>query len=237
MTSKVEFSSTALAPGSKPTTMAPTEINQGFDFELKSLKGDSRGLVITVSEASPLPAARITPPPSKSRNGGSPRASSPLRESTTPEPPSRAGSPVPDSPVRSHTSSPTLVRNGSIASTGTHSPVMRSMFPRFDPSVPVAQQNYYPTMDRVPPPPPVARQEAHYSPSLYSQPGSPPVLARENWGRSTPMLTSTPQSPLQHLSEEVPVNLSGPEELLSLWDLANGQTHNAADTYTLGLHW
>ena len=219
--------------------MAFVQSAQGFDFELQSIKGNDRSVVITVSEA-PRPPLRVITP-ARAGRGASPRPSSPLRESTSPEPPSRTAPPVEESALRSHTSSPTLVRSGSIVSTGTHSPVMRSMFPRFDPGVPLAQQNYYPSMDRAPPPPPAMQpweptDGTHYSPSLYSQPGNPSLGGRDSWGGVNPLPLNSPKSPLQ-LSEASPANLSSPEDLLDVWDLANGQTHEVAEIYILGLHW
>ncbi|MCJ1282589.1 hypothetical protein MMC26_001914 [Xylographa opegraphella] len=168
------------------------------------------------------------------------RPSSPLRMSTYPEPPTtRPSSPVQGSiGPQSHRSSPTLVRNGSIGSTGTHSPIMRSMFPRFNPAVPLARQDYMPTIER--------GQESTrwqvggsapqaYSPSLYSPPSSPPTASQSNWRNTSSCYNGINQSPLR-VSDALPSNLSTPEELLDMWSIANGQgSIEAAATYKLGL--
>ena len=244
------------------TTLRGEEVDaMGATFEMMNMKGGAQGIMISVQETpSPPPPATaqiapsvparsesptaIPPPPPapiqlaappKARTTGSPRPSSPLRISTTAEPPTRAPSPVQGSiSQQTHRSSPTLVRNGSIASTGTHSPVMRSMFPRFDPALPMTRQNVAPT----PAVGPSAWQgEAaslhNYSPSLYS---TPLTMSKSNFkdGRAT---FSTRQSPLQN-SELAPPNLSNPEQLLDLWSLASGQeTEECSETYTLGLRW
>jgi len=231
---------------------------------MMNLKGGAQGIMISVQEAPPAPAtsqiapavpvqsqstaATIPPPPPapiqlaappKARTKDSSRPSSPLRISTTPEPPTRAPSPVQGSiSQQTHRSSPTLVRNGSIASTGTHSPVMRSMFPRFDPTVPMTRQNYAPTAVTGP----VAWQgeassHQNYSPSVYSQPGTPPTSTINNFKDARAASNGMRQSPLQN-SELAPPNLSTPEHLLHLWSLANGQeTSECSETYTLGLRW
>ncbi|MCJ1414477.1 hypothetical protein MMC32_000803 [Xylographa parallela] len=258
----------------------------GATFEMMNLKGNARGVVITVEEAPPTttfitpsvtiqppsPAGTATslasiprtasteveyyPPPPPLQNPPTTtqkitppkralvirteRPSSPLRMSTYPEPPTtRPSSPVQGSMApQSHRSSPTLVRNGSIGSTGTHSPIMRSMFPRFNPAVPLARQNYIPTVDH--------GQEsmqwqgagsAHqtYAPSLYSPPSSPPTASQSTWKTTKSGYNGISQSPLR-VSDVLPPNLSTPEELLDMWGIANGQGgFEAAATYSLGL--
>lgn len=137
----------------------------------------------------------------------------------------------------SHTSSPTLVRKGSTASTGTCSPVMRSMFPRYDPTLPLAQQRYYPNVEidfamtaantRVDNP-------GSYSPSMCTQPesladrretGSPSGLRLQNAGK------------LSERIEDLP-GFSTPVELVDFWALANGQMNlKAAKECRLELSW
>ena len=260
----------------------------GATFEMMNLKGDARGLVITVEEAPPTTAC-ITPsvtiqPPSPASTAATPaelthaahtaeeyfpppppiqippttvhkisqpkralvintgRPSSPLRMSTYPEPPTtRPSSPVQGSIApQSHKSSPTLVRNGSIGSTGTHSPIMRSMFPRFNPAIPLARQNYVPSAEHTTGPIPwqggISAPQT-YSPSLYSPPSSPPTASRSNWKNTRSDLGGMSQSPLR-ISNVPPPNLSTPEELLDMWSIANGQASlEAAATYTLGMQW
>ncbi|MCJ1292584.1 hypothetical protein MMC34_004135 [Xylographa carneopallida] len=269
-------------------SLGVTDANKamGATFEMMNLKGNARGVVITVEEAPPTttfvtpsviiqppsPAGTATshadnavtiqaevphfPPPPPLQNSpataqkiASPkralvvntsRPSSPLRMSTYPEPPTtRPSSPVQDSVApQSHRSSPTLVRNGSIGSTGTHSPIMRSMFPRFNPAIPLARQNYVPTIERAAESMPWqggGYTPETYSPSLYSPPSSPPTASQSNWKTTRPGHGGINQSPL-HVSDALPPNLSTPEELIDMWSIANGQgSLEAAATYKLGL--
>ena len=239
---------------SSATTLHGEEVDgMGATFEMMNLKGGAQGIMISVQEASPTTApispARsespiVLPPPPpapiqiaappKARRAGS-RPSSPLRISTTPEPSTRAASPVRGSiSQQTHRSSPTLVRNGSIASTGTHSPVMRSMFPRFDPTMPLARQNYVPTIAAAPVPwQGESSSLQNYSPSLYSQPATPPT-ATTNKFKDTRV--GMRQSPLQN-SESATPNLSTPDQLLDLWTLANGSEISSSEIYALGLRW
>ncbi|KAL8728382.1 MAG: hypothetical protein Q9166_005426 [cf. Caloplaca sp. 2 TL-2023] len=155
--------------------------------------------------------------------------------------PSQAASPAPaKTSSRSHTSSPTLVRNGSTGSTGTYSPVMRSMFPRFDPTIPLAQQHYYPTIEVNPAVAAVTSRVddiGSYSPSLYSQ--------QEPWSRGadTGALKTglTRGLGLRNVlkppeSAKDASSFSTPSELVNVWTLANGQeTSGAAPEYRLEL--
>jgi len=181
------------------------------------------------SPLSPLPNAAVA-----DDNG---RPTTPPNRIPPPPPRGRPASP------RSTRSSPTLVRHGSIASTATHSPVMRSMFPRYDPSVPLTHQQYYPNPESRPNMPnrtKDADNSSSYSPSLYSQMGSmSPKFAKEDMGSPRTLNGSRPSSPFQ--ASEGPTHapkLSNPEELLDLWSIANGQgSQEALDTYTLSLSW
>ncbi|MCJ1476025.1 hypothetical protein MMC13_004689 [Lambiella insularis] len=189
--------------------------------------------------APPIIAQRIRPPKRALTivTGHSP---SPLRMSTYPNPSTTR----PTSPEQSSTiqhwnrSSPTLVRKSSLGSTGTHSPVMRSMFPRYNPIVPLARQNYAPTTEpamgsaawQAGP----SDQQAQ-SPTSYSSPESPLIPARSNWSNTRLGSGGMKRSPLR-VSETPPPNLSTPEELLDMWSIANGQgSLEAAEIYTLGL--
>ena len=119
------------------------------------------------------------------------------------------------------------------------SPVMRSMFPQLSSAFPVSQQQYYPTLERAPPVLVVPGETTSYSPSLYSQPRSPPValLASDPWTASRIPSTVINASPLR-ITEESPPELSSSEQLLDLWGIANGQASpEAAESYTLGLKW
>lgn len=158
-----------------------------------------------------------------------------------PQSPERSRAPSPlqqEGSHKSRASSPTLVRKGSNASTktATHSPVMRSMFPRYDPQMPLARQPYYPRGQegRTSPSP----ERLDHSSSLYPQQG------RRATRLALPVL-DIPQAPqgsapiLQQVSHAPhPLALSTPEELLQLWSIANGQSETEAlDTYTIELSW
>ncbi|MCJ1237766.1 hypothetical protein MMC14_005753 [Varicellaria rhodocarpa] len=208
------------------------------DFELVNLKGNTGEIFIAIAETTAPTNTKIIAPP-RARVIDSSRPSSPLARTPLQ---SRAASPSQNSnPPRSHTSSPTLVRSGSTGSTATHSPVMRSMFPRFDPSLPLAQQKYYPNMERMPRVPTWTHDtftRPEYSPSLYSQPGSPSLSAKDRLKQKKPgfNLSKASASPLSTPQLAQPI-LSTPEELLDLWSIANGQGNSSTiEEYTFGLH-
>ncbi|PGG98937.1 hypothetical protein GX51_06520 [Blastomyces parvus] len=122
-------------------------------------------------------------------------AKSPPPQSASPEP-IRSGSPVqievtiPNSPPKSPTS-----------------PVMpmRSIFPRFDPSLPLNQQRYYPQRSTPNDLPREVISRSDYSPSVTSPQSAFPRTMRE----STQLATA--------------VNLSSSEQLTRLWEAANGE--------------
>jgi len=157
-----------------------------------------------------------------------------------PDSPSRSRAPSPlqhEGSPKSHASSPTLVRKGSNASTrtATHSPVMRSMFPRYELSTSLAQQRYYPHAQerRVSPNPRAASIR-----SICSQQG------RQGGRLALPVLEIPSQpsgsAPILQQNVYVPSSsaLSTPEELLQLWSIANGQAASEAkDTYSIELSW
>ena len=119
------------------------------------------------------------------------------------------------------------------------SPVMRSMFPQLNSTIPISQQQYYPTLERAPPLVVALGETTQYSPSLYSQPRSPPtaLLASDPWTASRIPSTVINASPLR-ITEESPPEISSSEQLLDLWSIANGQdSSEVAETYTLGLKW
>ncbi|MCJ1307416.1 hypothetical protein MMC25_001062 [Agyrium rufum] len=112
------------------------------------------------------------------------------------------------------------------------------MFPRFNPTLPLSQQVYRPAAEYVPqtPPRPGFTVGQPYSPSLYSQPGSPQTLSTKDrgsgMGRSQDTLTII--SP--RLRPMSLVELSTPEELLDLWTITNGQdSPSVLSNYTLSL--
>ena len=105
------------------------------------------------------------------------------------------------------------------------------MFPRFNPSISLAQQRYHPPREGAPrtqhlPKEVVNRSE--YSPSLYSQRGATSPKFGNNVG------------PLAIQREEPAPKYSTASELLSLWNMANGQEIQAdgpSNTFTLQLDW
>ncbi len=112
-------------------------------------------------------------------------------------------------------------------------PVMRSMFPSYNPAVPLAQQHYAPTIDTTPAPS-FARRFSSNNPYVQQKNrsqtdfGAPAVAAKE-----------PKKSPLRR-SESLKRGsaTSTPEELLELWSIANGQDYEqASESYTLELSW
>jgi hypothetical protein len=220
------------------------------EYEMINMKGtEARATVISIPDESineqrtsprpvqevqapqtvstPAATPMVLPPPPKRPRANTRGSASPLRITTAIAGP---GAPSPQqigqipSAQRTSTSSATLAQNAS-AGTGTHSPVMRSMFPRYEPGGPVTRQSYNPE---------VSSQKPKYSPSLYSQSGTPPLRTMSSF---KPHRSNTHASPL-HNSELPPPNMSSPEDLLDLWSIANGEgAENAAETYTLGLRW
>ena len=112
-------------------------------------------------------------------------------------------------------------------------PVMRSMFPTYDHSLPLSHQEYLPNTNNL-------------AESAYSR---PPVAATSNNPYRNHMLTGsrpsstivadTRESPLRQsesLKRGNPVSTS--EQLMGMWDISNGQAYqDAAETYTLELSW
>lgn len=108
------------------------------------------------------------------------------------------------------------------------------MFPRYDPSIPLGRQQYHPsTNGRVSP----DIQEHMYSPSLYSEP------KRQSSRPSAPPLVIPASSGSVLILQEahhgrVTTALSTPDELLPLWDIANGQGRDGAkDAFRVELGW
>ncbi|KAL8638281.1 MAG: hypothetical protein Q9228_004558 [Teloschistes exilis] len=225
-------------------------------FEIIKPAGDVHEVVIAIEEDSAA-VARHLPPPPRVHNSPSENSMAPSFRLQAPTPPlaERLGTPVPLTPSptspspsrvvsptfvhsspRSQTSSPTLVRNGSTASTGTNFPVMRSMFPRYDPTVPLAQQSYYPRVEINPAVAVVTRRldnPGSYSPSLYSQ-QEPPL--RENGSNfcKTGLRLQNLKEPVQ--GSIALSSISTPAELVDFWALANGQRNSeAASKFTLEL--
>lgn len=226
------------APGGllRYTTRPPKP--QEFEmFGIPKRMDNACEVVITVHETSSSPS-----PPSAPRRAYLPRIkTSGLSRSTTPPsylppPPLRSLT----ASARSQTSSPSRVRGNSAPS--VQSPVMRSMFPRYNPQVSLAKQHYYPGRERNP-------RMPNVRPSLGgSSSRTTSISSREDTRSSSCSRPSVgvsrglpaPESDSHqscHRSEPEPA-LSSPEELLDLWSVANGQgSQEAATTYTLRLSW
>ncbi|KAL8678645.1 MAG: hypothetical protein Q9224_007099, partial [Gallowayella concinna] len=229
-------------------------------FEMMKPVGEVHEVVIAIEEDHTVTHYPIPPPP-KARISPTQDLTAPSFRLQAPTPPlaerpatpvslivscpsptfssqSRPASPtsVESSPI-SHTTSPTLVRNGSTKSTGTYSPVMRSMFPRFDPTVPLAQQQYYPSVE-VNPAVEAASSRfddlGSYSPSLYSQQEPLSRAPDAGFSRMDGLGLKNIVKPSE--SSTAASSFSTPNELLALWALANGQdTPEALQRYRLEL--
>ncbi|KAI4166621.1 MAG: hypothetical protein LQ343_007894 [Gyalolechia ehrenbergii] len=228
------------------------------EFEMMKPTGDVHELVIAIEETHPDTFDPIPSPP-KARTSPFQDATAPSFRLEAPTPPqadgpttpislilscpstsppgSRSVSPVSSDPSpSSHIGSPNLDRKGSTASTGTYSPVMRSMFPRYDPALSLRQQRYYPSTEISPA---VAATSSRvnnagsYSASLYTQLEAPSV------GRETALPSGLGLQNAGKLSEKLE-GLSGfstPVELVNFWALANGQmSKKAAKEYRLELN-
>lgn len=139
-------------------------------------------------------------------------------------------------------SSPSHARSNSAPSMDGQSPVMRSMFPRYNPRVALAKQHYYPSREsnsRIAEIRPGLGGSLSWSTSRYSTDENRGSKLSRPSARASTAAQSSDTDPLQssHHSDPVPT-LSTPEELLDLWSMANGQGGpEAATTYTLRLSW
>ena len=220
----------------------------------------ANGFVIHITEAPPLapgspsvileaqdtlqPAPRQKPQPPPLAIPPKAYISDNQRPATPPSPPTPSPQDcVPASPAqvplpRSSTNSPILARSNSGAT-----PVMRSMFPRYDPTVPITQQQYRPDIERAPglaSAMAVARTPSYRPPSYSQQANNRPSSAylQSETARTKP--ADIRESPFRSADlTESESTLSSPEMLLGLWDVANGQTapEEVADAYSLELSW
>lgn len=208
---------------------------------------ESRGVVIAIEETVPAESVRST---SSKTYDSAPKPVSSMRSSVAhershhkssnapnrlPPPLSLLVSPAGERSPRSNTSSPKLVRSNDIGSAGARSPVMRSMFPRYDPTIPLAKQHYYPDHE-------IHQEPADSKPKLpWPSASSASVLSP-----SPPKVNTRSPTAIFNGKSGVPVDdsknselspaISTPEELLDLWSVANGQgSQEAEETYTLRL--
>lgn len=191
--------------------------------EVKAADNGAKAVVIQVFEDKRT-ASPISSPP-KAHVAERSRSNTPTsqlcdRRGAASPAPLRAASPADSLNRSTHSTSPTLVRSDSVASTTeTRSPLMRSIFPRYNPNLPLSQQSYHPDPASASPTnlPREVISKAEYSPSLYS-PGSASGVGRQG---KAEMLRMTP---LGNASDTTVVRYSTIEELGSLWEAANGQS-------------
>ncbi|KAL9031589.1 MAG: hypothetical protein Q9196_000391 [Gyalolechia fulgens] len=175
------------------------------EFEMMKPTGDVHELVIAIEETHPAAFGTVPPPPE-----------APISPSQDPTAPSfRLQAPTPPQAGRPTTPVSSIVS------------FMRSMFPRYDPALSLAQQRYHPsaeisssvtaTRSRV-------NNGGPFSPSLKIQPEAPPV------GRETALPSGLGLQNTEKLSERLEnlPSLSTPVELIDFWALANGQTSKKA---------
>lgn len=238
-------------------TTRPPKVQEFEMLGIPKSAGNACEVVITVHET-PLLSSRLSSPPKaylpKIKTSGFPisqssaivpsvitstnRSKSKTQPSLLPPPPSRSLA----ASTRSQTSSTSHVRSSSAPSLETQSPVMRSMFPRYNPQIPLAKQHYYPSMDG-------NSRMANVRPNLR---GSSSQTMSTSSGEETRsqdhsvtsveslrgVLTSERESLQSTHSSDPRPPLSSPEELLDLWNLANGQGNwETTTTYTLQLSW
>lgn len=159
-----------------------------------------------------------SPPPQQ------PRAHSPAQLKERSETPSvgtssfpRAASPALSNAQSLLSGSTTLVRSNSDVSRAPQP--MRSIFPQYNPAVPLSQQNYRPTQASLTHIPAAIISKEPYSPSLYST-GSPGQASPGRGCLSAPStITSFPAGVLNNHRPR----FSSLEELVGLWEAANGQ--------------
>ena len=252
--------------GTKYTTKPPS----GFpEFEMLAPTGKSNGFVVQITEGRPSISepdhsdekqqhdgrqrarSKPQPPPltippkariaqeQKPQRSPSPPAPSPVQDRA----PSAAGVPLP----RSNAPTPTPADGGIISSPNAKTPVMRSMFPEYDPSRPLARQSYYPDLDAVPG---LASAMAVAGSSSINRTSNNPYrqqmarrsleISRSIQENQRPAVAEVKESPL-HAAEstEQQATYSNPEQLEAIWGISNGQaaSDGLAETYSLELSW
>ena len=136
---------------------------------------------------------------------------------------------VPNRTASTNTS-PTLVRSSSNDSINDPSPTLKSIFPSYDPTLPLPYQSYShnarsakePRQGGIPGP-----ERKEYSPSLYSRSCS--TVTKQ------PHVLAALSTPSQTCDSTI---VSTPQELLDLWALANGEdVRYALPVFHLALLW
>lgn len=227
------------------------------EFEMLKPSGNSASIVVAVTESrpsddsilelpepespetqKPQPRARPLPPPltvpAKAHVRHEPKVSSrdasPVNVSP---PPSRVASAA-DVPLpRSSTNTPNPDGKVSEVEEPEQTPVMRSMFPSYNPTIPLAQQQYAPKTDAVAAPPFTRRFSSN---NPYTQQKN---RSQIDFGGSAVAAKEPKESPLRRSESLKRANaISTPEELLEMWSIANGQHYEqASESYTLELSW
>ncbi|MCJ1462196.1 hypothetical protein MMC07_000796 [Pseudocyphellaria aurata] len=224
-------------------------------FKMPKTSSKSRGVVVAIEETGPADFVRSSPSkpfvPKVQTSESTPRPISSMSSNVAHEenhhkPSTPALRCLSVSPAgkkvtpRAPASSPTPVRSNSIGSASAPSPVMRSIFPRYDPNLSLAKQHYYPTRDihRGPTGTTLQKPRPFSSagfPSRVETPSSNPTQIDTRSPGMKPDGQKGVPVPVSEISELAPAT-STPEELLDLWSVANGQgSQEAADKYTLKL--
>ena len=246
------------------TTMGSPASEHGI--ELVKMSGNTRDVVIAIQETpgeaapSALPTSRsqtpqpspseaqqhhiLPAPPPRAHLQKNQRTSTPPPRNSTTHPRSRS---VPQLHIETKTRprgpTPTLVRPATASATPLSSPtpVMQSMFPKYDPSMPLAQQHYYPDLQGNPRLAQIGRAVTAptYTPSNYSPRQSlVPAYPIPQIEASSSSNTRATAFPLEVTRVwECVTELSTPKDLLGLWSIANGQNPNeGVDDFTLELN-
>ena len=200
---------------------------QGASFPLQALvkSPDVESVIIQIIEEprkiQPLPQARIAP--LKDRSPRVDRGVEAVYDAPVNVAASVRSSPPPPPPAPASTisASPTLVRsNTPVSESQPNSPIvlMRSMFPTYNPNIPLNQQQYYPQRDASVQGQITSKEE--YSPHLTS----PSQLDEVLGARTAP--SSVLDFPMDDVAIRVP-KFSSTQELDRLWEATNGQEPDA----------
>lgn len=122
---------------------------------------------------------------------------------------------------------------------GASAAPMRSIFPEYNPSLPLAQQNYYPTQTSPTRIPPEAISRRLYSPTSEtyptspqnnsSNPQSPPLRSPQSTGAANAAPRKWPPPRAADLAPNKPPEISTTEQLRDYWKVANGWKAGASE--------
>lgn len=258
------------APVRKGSTKYTTKPPSGLpEFEMLAPPGKSNGIIIQITEGHPS-TIELTGPDTEVHTVASlkhlkpqpPPLTIPPKAHITPEQrPSTPPSPLTPSPVqdrapsaadvplpRSSAPTPALVEDSNYAMTSpvAATPVMRSMFPRYDPERPLARQSYYPNVEAVPG---LASAMAVAGSSHINRTSNNPYRQQmvrrsldhraSSFESQRKVYTEIKESPLRTMESNAQIVYSSPTDLDEIWGIANGQaaSNEAAGTYSLELSW